>query len=73
MIFKLMSERISGDLVKEQILVGEDENCLRIAGELILHVGEWQEFGATLLLGATKTNGRAKVITEGDKEVVRKA
>ena len=73
MIFKLRSERIGGDLVKEQILVGDDENCLRITGELLLHVGQWQEFGATLLLGATKTNGRVKVIVEGDKEVVRKA
>lgn len=77
MIIKLRSKRIGEDLVKEQVLVGEvdeeDERYLRQVGVLIMRVGEWQEFGATLLLGATKTNGRVKVIVEGDKEVVRKA
>jgi len=76
-IIKLRSKRIGEDLVKEQVLVGEvdeeDERYLRQVGVLIMRVGEWQEFGATLLLGATKTNGRVKVIVEGDKEVVRKA
>ena len=77
MIIKLRSKRIGEDLVKEQVLVGEvdeeDERYLRQVGVLIMRVGEWQEFGATLLLGATKPNGRVKVIVEGDKEVVRKA
>lgn len=75
MIFKLKSERIGNDLVKEQILVGEeeDERYMHEAGELLLHVGEWQEFGAVLLLGSTRTQGRVKVITEGDEKVVRKA
>ena len=77
MIIKLRSKRIGEDLVKEQVLVGEvdeeDERYLRQVGVLIMRVGEWQEFGATLLLGATKTNGRVKVITEGDENVVRKA
>lgn len=71
MIIKMRSELRGEDKVVERILMGEDETHLKLVGSLTLTVGEWQLFGATLLLGAEHiTKTRLKIITEGDEEVV---
>ena len=71
MIFKLVSER-RGEHIHESVFVAENkEEIFAQAGKLIFLVGEWQEFGATFLLGAAQTKGRVEVITVGDKEVCK--
>jgi len=70
MIIKIRSERRGEDKVVERILMGEDENHLKLVGSLTLNVGEWQLFGATLLLGAEHTKTHLRIILEGDEEVV---
>ncbi len=71
MVFKLVSER-RGDHVHESVFVANGKNeTFAQAGKLIFLIGEWQEFGATLLLGAAQTKGRIEVITVGDKEVCK--
>lgn len=70
MIIKLRSE-LRGNHVHERVFVGPDADHLALAGKLVFHVGEWQSFGAVLLLGADQTRERINVITEGDEEVIR--
>jgi hypothetical protein len=70
MIIKLRSERRGEDRVVERILMGEDEKHLKLVGSLTLNVGEWQLFGAALLLGAEHTKTNLRIIFEGDEEVV---
>jgi hypothetical protein len=69
MIVKLKSER-RGIHVHECVFVGPDEEHLALAGVLVFDIGQWQEFGAALLLGASKMHGNVKVLTEGDAQVV---
>lgn len=66
MIIKLKSELL-GNHIHERVFVGPDEDHLALAGMLTFHVGEWQLFGAALLLGADCTKGHLRVITEGLK------
>lgn len=71
MVFKLVSER-RGDHVHESVFVANEKNeTFAQAGKLIWRIGEWQEFTATLLLGAAQTKGRVEVIIVGDKEVCK--
>lgn len=71
MVIKLVSVR-KGDHVHEKVFVGEEENqTFALTGSLVFNIGEWQEFGAALLLGAKQTNGRVKVIPIGDEKVCR--
>ena len=69
MIVKLRSKRLHGDRIAEQVFVGKDKDHLQLAGTLILYVGEWQLFGAALLLGADQTKGHLEVITESDEVI----
>jgi hypothetical protein len=69
MVIKLRSERKGGH-VHERVFVGPDEGHLALAGTLVLDVGQWQELGAALLLGAGRMHGRVKVLLEGDRQVV---
>lgn len=69
MIIKLRSKRY-GEHVHDKVFMGEDAEHLQYVGTLITDVGQWQELGAVMKLGAKKTRGRVKVILEGDKEVV---
>mgnify|MGYP001578872877 CR=1 FL=1 len=70
MIIKLRSER-RGHHVHERVFVGPDVDHLALAGVLILDVGQWQEFGAALGLGAARMRGNVTVIHEGSEAVVR--
>lgn len=69
-IFKLRSER-RGQHVYTTVFSGWEGQTLANTGQLIQNIGEWQDFGATLLLGAKQTSGRVKVVTEGDEQVVK--
>ena len=68
-VIKLKSER-KGVHVHEYVFIGPDEDHLALAGRLVFDIGQWQEFGAALLLGASKMHGTVKVLTEGDAQVV---
>jgi len=72
MIVKLRSRRL-GEHVHEQVFVGEQEGALGLAGELTFRVGEWQLFGAALVLGAEQTSGHLLVLFEGSDGVVGEA
>ena len=70
MIIKLRSER-RGDHVHETIFAGPEENeTFHNCGTLVFGVGEWQLFGAALMLGARQTQGNLRVVFEGDEQVV---
>jgi len=66
MIIKLVSQK-KGQHIRQRVLVGKDEKHLTLAGNLILKIGEWQIFGAALLLGATKMQGVLKVLTNEEE------
>lgn len=66
---KLISER-GGEHIRERVFVGPDRDHLALAGILTFHVGEWQEFGAALGLGARAMQGKLTVEYVGDEEVV---
>ena len=70
MIIKLRSER-RGEHVHERVFVGPDEDHLALAGTLVFDVGQWQEFGAALMLGAAQMHGNLVVSSPDDMEVVR--
>ena len=69
MIIKIYSE-LEGEHVHDRVFVGPDEDHLALAGTLAFRMGEWQSFGAALLLGAERMRGRVKVICKGDDRVV---
>lgn len=62
------SER-KGDHVHERVCVGDDFEHLALAGTLVLRIGEWQELGAALRLGAEQMKGRLSVEFVGDAKV----
>ena len=68
MVFKLKSKR-RGDHVHEQVFVGPDVDHLALVGTLVFRIGEWQEFGAALGLGAERMHGM-KVVFVGSEAVV---
>ena len=70
MIIKLRSARTGGDQVREQIFAGPDVDHLQLAGEIVLTLGEWQAFGAALILGAGQMSGKLAIITDGHEQVV---
>ena len=70
MYLKIKSELL-GAHVHERLFVGPDKEHLALAGTLVFDIGEWQLFGAALLLGAQQTQGNLIVECEGDKEVAR--
>ena len=69
-VFKLYSER-RGDHVHQRVFAGPDADHLALCGTLVFRIGEWQEFGAALLLGSEQTSGQIKVVLVGSEEVVR--
>ena len=70
MVIKLRSE-LRGQHVREAVFGGPDREHLALLGNLTMNIGEWQLFGAALLMGAKQTKGHLTVILEGDQEVVR--
>lgn len=71
MKIKLQSKRL-GHHVHTEVFVGPDWDHLALSGTLIMHVGEWQLFGAAMLLATDETAiGRdLEVKVEGDEQVV---
>ena len=70
--FKLKSKQCGPQHVHTAVFTGfvEPGGTLANCGSLVMTVGEWQAFGALLLLGARQTNSRITVEMEGDDEVV---
>jgi hypothetical protein len=63
----------TGAHVSQRIYVGWDKDHLQLAGTLMLDVGQYQEFGAALLLGAERFNRSGHpltVISEADLSMV---
>ena len=60
-----------GKHVVARVFCGEDEDHLALAGRLCLRVGEWQLFGAALLLGAARTHGHLTVDSPDDTVVAQ--
>lgn len=69
MVIKLRS-RPNGIHVHTTVFMGPENQTLQNCGELIQSIGQWQLFGAALLLGTDRMQGKVKVICEGDEEVV---
>ena len=70
MVIKLRAKRY-GKRIEERIFMGSDENHLALTGTLMLRVGEWQVFGAALLLGASQMKGHLTVLTPDSETVVQ--
>lgn len=69
LVFKLRSKRI-GPHVHTTVFSGVEGQTLANTGTLVQTVGEWQVFGALLVMGARRMYPRVKIIFEGDEEVV---
>lgn len=69
MIIRLRDVR-KGDHIHTRVFIGEDVDHLALAGRLVFKVGEWQMFGAALLLGAQQTKGRLVVQHPDDLKIV---
>ena len=51
MVIKLRSEK-RGEHIHETVFMGVDRDHLQNAGVIVMRIGEWQMFGALLLMGA---------------------
>ena len=60
-----LKKRVAGAHVEVQVFMGVDENHYQYVGVLTMDVGQWQLFGAAMLLGADATRGHLVVETEG--------
>lgn len=69
MIIRLRGER-KGESVHERVFMGTDGEHLELAGTLVMSIGEWQTFGAALLLGAKQMNGQLVVESPDGKKIV---
>jgi len=67
---KIVSEA-KGEHVHMTVRAGENEGSLGLCGLLVMRVGEWQLFGAALLLGAQRMCGHLQVELPGQDSVVR--
>lgn len=67
-VFKLRSEPY-GKHARMTVFAGEKGYTLANCGALTMDVGEWQIFGALLLIGAERT-GNCDVVCEGDIETI---
>lgn len=65
LVIKLRAKRLHGDIVEDTIFVGEKGHTLQNVGNLTFHLGEWQLFGAALMMGAKQTGGDLEVIPDG--------
>ena len=54
-VIKFRDER-KGEHVHSRIFMGPDEDHLALTGRLIMRIGEWQLFGAALILGVEEVN-----------------
>ena len=69
MLIRLRSKR-KGDHVHERVFAGTDADHLKLLGTLVMDVGEWQVFGAALMLGARQMHGQLTVESPDGKRVV---
>ena len=71
MVIKIKSTR-QGEHVHQRVFVGPDRERLALAGWLTMNVGEWQTFGAALLLGEARMAGvrRSQGVPFRDLEVI---
>jgi len=51
MVIKLRAEKL-GEHIHETVFMGVDRDHLQNAGKIVMNIGEWQMFGALLLMGA---------------------
>lgn len=69
-IIKLRSKRL-GDHVYTDVFTAPDLNrTFAKNGTLVFRMGEWQIFGAALLIAAHHMDDHLRVISEGDEAVV---
>ena len=69
MIIKLRDER-RGEHIHTRVFIGEDKDHLALSGTLVFRVGEWQLFGAALLLGMEQMKGHLTVQHPDDQKIV---
>ena len=70
MLIRLRSTR-KGDHVHEQVFMGKDADHIALTGTLVMDVGQWQTFGAALMLGAGCMRGQLVVESPDGDDVVR--
>lgn len=63
MILRVVSDRV-GDFVSQRWYACAADRW-RLVGTLTLTIGEYQEIGAALLLGAGQMNGALRIVREG--------
>ena len=62
-------KRLYDDEIQVTVFIGEAP--MQRAGQLNLTVGEWQVFGAALLLGQERMQGQFITEVEGEEEALR--
>ncbi len=61
-----------GDYVKIRVFVGRDVDHLQLSGDLTLHVGEYQLFGAALCHAAGAFHGQLTFDDPDEEELLHK-
>ena len=69
MIIKFSDER-KGRHIHSRIFMGQDEDHLALTGTLVMDMGEWQVFGAALLIGARGMHGNLTVEMPDSRDIV---
>jgi hypothetical protein len=64
-------KRLYDDEIQVTVFIGEKDTTVQRAGQLNLTVGEWQVFGAALLLGQERMQGQFITEVEGEEEALR--
>jgi hypothetical protein len=70
-VIKLRAEKL-GEHIHETVFMGVDKDHLQNAGKIVMNIGEWQMFGALLLMGAeqVKRHRQAQGLSYVDVEVL---
>lgn len=67
----ILRDVLLGKHVHTRVFMGVNREAPALTGTLILNVGEWQVFGAALLLGAEQMNGQVTITLPDTEEVKR--
>jgi hypothetical protein len=71
LVIKLKSEASINDTIRETVFVGVEGQTLQNAGSLLLRMGEWQMFGALMLIGAEQVRAHRAIQGLGPDVVVK--
>lgn len=71
MELKLRLKRTANNQIHVTFFIGEAGQTLQNAGSILVHIGEWQLFGAAVLHGSKIMQKHLSLLVEGEEEALR--